>query len=122
MITYYRNTPKGLTTLPSFERNCWINVVNPTPEELNRLVEEYRLDRDLLVEGLDENELPRLDVDERTTYIFVKALASENNRLITFLIILQPHFLLTFSKEEASCIKSITQGKIRFSWAETLLA
>lgn len=114
MITYYKRTVlgKSLGKLDGFEVGSWINVVNPNKEELKEIKEKYALDEELLEEGLDENELPRIDFYENKTYIFFKAIAT-NNTLATFLVIIGDKFIVTLSKEELPFIKPILDGKIK---------
>ena len=116
MITYFKRTVKDMTLskIDSFETGCWINVLNPNPEELNFLVKEYNLDIELLQEGLDENELPRTDLSEKEKYLFVKTVNREKNTLNTFLIVLSENFILTLSSEEPQSVKEIIAGKTTF--------
>ena len=37
MITIYKTGEQGLEVLEEITKGCWINVVDPTPEELARL-------------------------------------------------------------------------------------
>ena len=78
MITFLKrhNPKKKLLELNSFQSNCWVKIINPSYDELIAIAERYNLDRELLVEGLDENELPRLDFNDKHTYLFVKNIAN----------------------------------------------
>lgn len=116
MITYFKRTLTGKTLrrLGNFEVGCWINLVNPDSVELASVSDKYGLNMELLEEGLDENELPRIDVYEQNTYIFVKTIFKEKNTLGTMLIVLSKEFVLTLAKEEPHSVKSIQEGKIEF--------
>ncbi len=116
MITYFKRTLTGKTLrkLDGFEVGCWINVVNPDTVDLTAISDKYGLNLELLEEGLDENELPRIDVYEQNTYIFVKTIFKEKNTLGTMLIVLSKEFVLTLAKEEPHSVKSIQEGKIEF--------
>ena len=116
MITYFKRTLAGkkLRELESYEVGCWINVVNPDMVELTSLSEKYSLNLELLEEGLDENELPRIDFEDHHTYIFVKTIFREKNVLGTLLMVLSKEFFLTLSKEEPHSIKNIQEGKVEF--------
>ncbi|MEK6937409.1 MAG: CorA family divalent cation transporter, partial [Nanoarchaeota archaeon] len=91
-----------------------INVVNPDMVELTSLSEKYSLNLELLEEGLDENELPRIDFEDHHTYIFVKTIFREKNVLGTLLMVLSKEFFLTLAKEEPHSIKNIQEGKVEF--------
>ena len=112
MIDYYERAQgsRKLQKLPAFKSGCWINVTAPTTEELAELHERFGLDQNLLEEGLDENELPRIDFGLGKIYLFIKTVLSEHE-IGTMLIILDNHFLLTMSDKEPSVIKKIIEGK-----------
>lgn len=121
MITYFRRDrrDKKLKKLDSFKAGCWINVVKPSKRDLSFLVKKLELDKRNLISGLDQNELPRLDVDadenERDLYIFTKNILKEPKlALQTYLIILSKEFILTFSEKEPDFIKDIREGNIEF--------
>ncbi len=113
MITYYKRSisQEKLEKLDSFRVGCWINVVNPTEKNLKELCDEHNLELDLLEEGLDQNELPRIDIDEGVYYIYLKTPIKDSNSLNTVLIIIGPKFLMTISKNEVDTLKHIVSGK-----------
>jgi magnesium transporter len=94
-----------------YQPGCWVHVVNPGWEELSHLIEEYGLDQDLLNEGLDEHELPRVEAALKNRYIFVKMLSFEHYRLATLLIVITPDCFITISKEDPFFIKKIIEGR-----------
>jgi magnesium transporter len=74
MIAYYKKTihDKELKRLERFETGCWVNIVNPTEEEINFLVQRFGIERQNIISGLDENEVPRVEFDKDKVYIIVK--------------------------------------------------
>lgn len=115
MITYYRRTlhDKKLKKLARFENGCWINVINPTEEEINFLIKKFNLDKHNLLSGLDENEVPRVEFRKDKTYIIVKVVSKERPYLQTLLIILSKRFILTISKENIRIIEKIISEKVK---------
>ncbi|MDI6868828.1 MAG: magnesium transporter CorA family protein [Coprothermobacterota bacterium] len=55
------------------ERNAWINMVNPTEDEIARVAEETHIHPDFLKPALDEEERPRIEADEGQILILIKA-------------------------------------------------
>ena len=45
--------------LSELEAGCWINVINPTPEELEALAEATHIQMDYLTAPMDEEEKSR---------------------------------------------------------------
>lgn len=111
MITYLKRTLKdrGIRRHSYFEIGTWINVIDPTEKEIELLVKKFNLDKQNLISGLDQNEIPRLDFVKGNTYIFLKTMSSTKKSLQTYLIVLAEKFFLTLSKEEPRFIKKLTQ-------------
>jgi magnesium transporter len=64
--------------------DSWIDLVNPTREEINRVSERTLIDKDLITKMLDADELPRIEVDHTGTLIVIDIpLISEDREYIT---------------------------------------
>ncbi len=112
MISYFlTHNGRKMQRVEKYEVGCWVHVVNPGWEELSHLIEEFGLDQDLLNEGLDEHELPRVEAAGKNRYIFVKMLSFEHYRLATLLIVITPDCFITISKEDPLFIKRIIEGR-----------
>lgn len=64
-------TTQELETIKDIEKGCWINVVAPDENELKLLQEKLKILPNFLRDPLDEEEKPRIDVEERQTLIIV---------------------------------------------------
>ena len=64
MIFIYRTIDNTLQCRDKIEKDCWINLVNPTEAELNMVAQETGLDYDFLKYPLDDEEIPRVEVEE----------------------------------------------------------
>ena len=64
MLTIYRWENGGLKETPDFGESCWINLVDPTTTELERVLTHSRVPRDFLTDPLDVDERPRFDYDD----------------------------------------------------------
>jgi magnesium transporter len=117
MIEYYKRTlnQKKLNKINSFEVGCWVNVINPKDEEVEKLAIKHNLDYEMLAEGLDENELPRIDSDENNNlYFYVKTSFQNKNYLGTLLIVITSNLIMTISKNRIEEFESIFNQKIKF--------
>ncbi|MCI0533050.1 magnesium transporter CorA family protein [bacterium] len=119
MIAIYKKMVKDekLVMLPEFKAGTWIHAEDPTPEELDRLSEMGGLERDLLFDALDPNEIPRVESSESVTYVYTRVPAEENGRETThtMLAAIGPDFVLTFSQKPLPFIQKFTNEKISFS-------
>ena len=123
MIQYFKRTiqENRMKEIPKLDLGCWVNVVNPSSEEIDSLIEKLSLDRRNLESGLDQNELPRLDFVNRDIYLFTKTIPEvEKGETETYLIIVAKKFILTLSKTQPGFIKNILNGKINFITTQKL--
>ena len=119
MITFYKTFDMILTKLEHAEPGCWISVVEPTPAEIQLLIEEYGLDRDFLRSSLDEEESSRVEREENQTLIIVDTAVSEKKN-DTFLfytvplgIIITEQYVFTISLKPNTVLDGIASGTIR---------
>ena len=64
MMTIYRWENGGLRETPEFSESCWINLVEPTTTELERVLVHSQVPRDFLTDPLDIGERPRFDYED----------------------------------------------------------
>ncbi len=113
MITFYRRTKqdKSLKTLPRFRVGCWVSVQDPSPEELDTLSERLGLDPDVLMDGLDPDEIPRIETGQGKVYVLVKTIVGEE--LDTLLIVLGESFILTLCRRTPGFLqRMISSGDV----------
>ena len=51
-------------TLDTLVKNCWVNLINPTPEELNKVGAVTGVPLDFLRAALDEEERSRIEIED----------------------------------------------------------
>ena len=71
MIRYYKTIDSKLEKLNSFERGCWINLIEPNQNEINEISELLNLDVDSIKAALDEEERSRIEVEDNHTLILI---------------------------------------------------
>ncbi|HBD65000.1 MAG TPA: magnesium transporter, partial [Clostridiales bacterium] len=71
MLDIFKTIDDTLFTLAEIEDGAWINLVNPTPEELDRIEEELSVDRGFLIAALDEEESARIEAEDNQVLILV---------------------------------------------------
>lgn len=62
----------GYEEISKVEKNCWINVIQPTQNEIETLIKDYKLPADSIQDILDADEMPRLEVDDEYTLIIMR--------------------------------------------------
>lgn len=71
MLDIFKSIDDTLFTLEEIEDGAWINLVDPTPEELDFIEDELSVDRDFLRAALDEEETARLETENDQVLILV---------------------------------------------------
>ncbi len=71
MMTIYKWENGGLRETSDFAPSCWINLVEPTTTELERVLTHTGVPRDFLTDPLDGDERPRFDYEDDATMLIV---------------------------------------------------
>lgn len=72
MVNIYTTDTSGtFMELKEFQRECWIDLVNPTYEEIKEVSLKTNTDEDLLTKLMDDEELPRIEEGNNATLIVV---------------------------------------------------
>lgn len=101
-----------LEEIDRFERNCWINVSNPTPEEITRLVEDFRVPEEFINDIIDVDERSRIEAEGRWLMIIVRIPVYRTDNGIPFItvplgILISLHSIITICLYENEIIKEI---------------
>lgn len=71
MINIYTTDNKQLKSLKNLQKECWINLINPSNEEIKEISEKTNTDLDLLMKLTDDEELPRIEIGDNATLIVI---------------------------------------------------
>jgi magnesium transporter len=102
MITYYyRSVREGkLKKLDEFRTGAWIHVEAPNREERTLLQEQYKLDPELFDDALDPDEIPRIEVEDGISYVYMRFAFRQGDTVETdpVMIAVGPNFVATVSR------------------------
>jgi len=120
MIKYYYKSLRTaeMQELDDYKRGAWVYVEAPEADELDLLADKFKLDRGILADALDENEMPRLEKEDEISYIFVRfALTNEEGELVTMplLFVFGTELLMTVSLVRLPPLATFVQNKINFA-------
>jgi magnesium transporter len=119
MINYFRYE-NGILECGSEPCQCsWINLTDPSREELELVSKSCDVDIDLLQAALDEEETPRIDKEEGAVLILVDLPVVEPEGT-SFLyntmplgIIITDNSIITVCLEETTIIEDFAKGRVR---------
>ena len=106
MIKIYKTTmyEKKIKKIKRMSQDSWIDLYNPTREEINRVVEKTMINQDLITKMLDADELPRIEVDDNATLIVIDTpLITEEKEYITHplgIVITKSNYVITISTKK----------------------
>lgn len=116
MLKVYFNTKKNpkITKYDTPRDGSWVNAENPNTKELALLADKLKLDIDLLKDGIDPNESPRIERDGQNIYIYTRYSLPENEKQTTspLLIILTINNLVTVSRRPFNNPKEIIKKAV----------
>jgi len=74
----------GYNEIHEAEKGCWINVIQPTTEEIQRLSDEFQLPADIVNDILDADERPRVEFDDAWSLIIMRIPVENSNNGVPF--------------------------------------
>lgn len=117
MIFIYRTIDNTLQCRDRIEKDCWINLVNPTEAELNMVAEETGLEYDLLKYPLDDEEIPRVEVEDDQAMIIVHAPIRTDDDIIydtiPFGMILNDDYIVTVCLEDINLLEEFSLSRTK---------
>ncbi len=117
MLTICKTTEQGLEKIETIANGAWVNVVSPTPEEMEKLV-NWGMEMDYINYSLDQDEMPRMERDEEYTFILLRIPIHQPESDIPYNtvplgIMILGNRIITVCRYESDIIKVLTNGKYR---------
>ncbi len=118
MISILKNTETGLGTLTEPISGCWINVIDPIPEEIARL-QRLGLPADYITYPLDLDERSRTEREDGSTLIVLRIPFFQGWTVdvpyttIPLGIILTDQYLVTVCKRSSDILQEFACGRVR---------
>ena len=117
MLKIYKTTELGLEQLDSMVNGAWVNAVDPTPDEIERLV-HWGMDLDYINYSLDLDEMPRMERDDDYTFILVRIPHRQPGSDVPYVtiplgIFIKGNMIVTICRLEKEMFKVLADGKYR---------
>ncbi len=116
MLKIYKTTmyEKKIKKIKRMSQDSWIDLTNPTREEINRVVEKTEINQDLITKMLDADELPRIEIDNNATLIVIDTpLITEEKEYITHplgIIITKSNYIITVSTRKIDVLNDFKRN------------
>lgn len=111
MITFWKQE-QGLKQTTRLERDGWVNVQEPTPSEIERLVEEFKVPDYLISDLLDPDERARTEIDGRWMVVIIRIPIYNKSLDVAYYtvplgILISLHTIITISVQKNDIINDI---------------
>jgi magnesium transporter len=116
MITIYKSIEHKLCNIPDPVVGSWLNVTNPTPEEIARLI-ELGIPHDYITYSLDIDERARTEREDGEHLILIRVSFFEGPSVdipyitVPLGIILTDHYIVTICRQENDVLQELVQLK-----------
>lgn len=119
MIKIFKNELSKINLNEKAQKDCWIDLVNPTKEEVQQVSSTCEIDSSVIMQVLVEKEFPRVKKVSGGTLIVIDVPymkdRSVKNKYVTYplgIIICDNHIIVTVSLVEHEFLKKFKQGEI----------
>jgi magnesium transporter len=117
MLIIYKTTEQGLEQIESMANGAWIKVIDPTPEEIEKLL-NWGIDVDYINYSLDFDEMPRMERDDDFTFILLRIPHSQPENDIPYItiplgIMIRNNVIVTICRYDKEMFKVLANGKYR---------
>ena len=127
MKQIYKTFDTGLEKIDAFEDGAWINLINPTPQEISEVAAQFEIETNHILSALDEEERARIEVDDNCTVIIVDVPIKEAEGgmgdyvTIPMTIILGDKFMITTCLKNIKLLEDFSSGKVKsfFTYKKT---
>lgn len=119
MLEIFKTINGDLVRLNNFEEGVWINLVNPTESEINKVCSALNVESDLLRAALDEEERARIETNNGQTLIIVDIPIIDKEEkayiytTIPLGIVLIKHIIITVCLKEDTLLKDFANNKVK---------
>lgn len=117
MLRIYKTTENGLETIETMANGAWVNAIDPTPDEMEKLV-NWGMEMDYINYCLDQDEMPRLERDEDYTFILLRIPIHQPDSDIPYNtvplgIMILGNKMITVCRYDSDIFRPLTNGKHR---------
>lgn len=122
MMKIYKTDEQGLfMETTKLEKGCWINLINPTLQEINTLCNSIGVLEEFLRYPLDQEERARIDAEDDQTLIVIDlpVVEKDDNNLGGFstiplgMIVVRDDYFITVSTQDNPIIREFVDCKVK---------
>lgn len=119
MLTIHKTVDGDMTRLDSVTDGCWVNLIDPSEDELKTVAATLSVEPSFLRAALDEEETSRIDKEDGCTLIIVDTPAMEKDdtgvvySTLPMGIIVTERHIITVCLKETSVVRDLQAGIVK---------
>ena len=107
-----------LEEIENITPDCWIDLSEPSPAEVEQVVKATHVDQNLINKMLDSDELPRIESDKNSCLIVIDApvFVSQDDKYVTYplgVIITDNNYVITVAPRNIPVLNQFRQGEVK---------
>ena len=122
MLKIYKTslTDKSIKKAKKITADSWIELSSPTNEEIEKVVAKTKVEKDLILKMLDDEELPRVEQEDHATLVVIDTpFLEEDEKRHNYktyplgIIITDNNYVITVSPKKTSILSDFKKNKIK---------
>lgn len=119
MVNYYKTINGRIEEIEKYEIGCWVNCIAPDDDEVEYLIDFFKIPPELMRSALDEEESSHIDNEDDTTLIIIDIPVVEKvSKNITYStmpigIMITENNVITVSLRENPILSELSEGVVR---------
>lgn len=116
MLKIYKTSVNIIRELKEITQDSWIDLTNPSENEIDKIVEKTKIDKELILKMTDEDELPRIEQSGNATLVVIDTPCIEDNLYMTNplgIIITDNNYVITISPKEIPVLNEFRKNEIK---------
>ena len=118
MLKIYKTSAdtKETTIIEEIIEDSWIDLTSPTEKEIDNVVEKTKVDKDLILKMMDEDELPRVEQSGNGVLIVIDTPCIEDNLYMTNplgIIITDSNYVITIAPKKIPVLNEFRKNEIK---------
>jgi magnesium transporter len=118
LLSIHKTMNGKMSRLDAIQDGCWVNLTNPSEDELSTVAATLNVEPTFLRAALDEEETSRVDTEEGQTLIIIDLPAVEKGDAVEYStlplgIIVTGKHIITVCLKESSILKDMQDGLVR---------
>ncbi len=119
MLEIFKTVDNELIATDAFEEGVWVNMINPSEDEINNVSSKMNVETDFLKAALDEEERARIESNDGQTLIIVDTpIVDKEGQMniyttIPVAMIIIRHAIITVCLKEDTLLNDFKKNKVR---------